>query len=82
MDGGDLHYFVQNKCCFDATVCICNAPLLPGENIYIKKFISPFHYFIVYFKHTHTEGRRKKGRRKEGEREKDLAGTSLKATPI
>lgn len=56
--------------------------MLPWENIYIKKFMSPFHYFIMYFKHPHTEGRRKRGRRKEGEREKDLAGTSFKATPI
>lgn len=67
MDGGEpnLHYFVQNKYCFDATVCVCNAPVLPWENIYIKKFISPFHYFIMYFKHTHTGG---VGGRKEKER--------------
>lgn len=61
MDRGkpNLHYLVQKKCCFDATVYICSASLLSWELLCIN---IPFLFFIIaitYIKtcartHTHA----------------------------
>lgn len=46
MDRGkpNLHYLVQKKCCFDATVYICSASFLPWELVCIN---IPFLFFII-----------------------------------
>lgn len=44
----NLHYLVQKKCCFDATVCIRSTSSLSWELVCIN---IPFPFFIIAITH-------------------------------